>query len=61
MRVVENECVDCGRPCLGSACPYRNVVRHYCDNCKEETDLYYFDGEELCIDCIIEQLEKVED
>lgn len=56
---VENECVDCGLPCLGDSCPYRNVVRYYCDKCKEEKKLYYFDRDELCIDCIEKELEEV--
>lgn len=59
MRVVVNECVDCGLPCLGSSCPKKNVVRYLCDECEEE-ELYYFDGEELCLNCIEERLEKVE-
>lgn len=64
MKRTENECVGCralGLHCLGSSCPNRNVVRFYCDECKEEMDeLYYFDGKELCIDCIAKKLEKVE-
>lgn len=57
----ENECVDCGLPCKGNACPYRNVKRLYCDKCKEEFyELYEFDGEQLCIDCIKKQLPKIE-
>jgi hypothetical protein len=56
---TENECVSCGLPCLGSSCPYRNVTRYYCDECGEETELYYYDGMELCIDCIESLLEKV--
>ncbi len=68
MRVVVNECVDCGLPCLGSSCPKKNVVRYLCDECEEEEELYYFDGEELyyfdgeelCLNCIEERLEKVE-
>lgn len=60
MRTVNDECVDCGLPCMGNQCPNMNVVRHYCDNCGEETELYYFDDEELCIYCIIEKLKRVE-
>ena len=56
----ENECVDCGLPCIGDACPYRKVPHYYCDKCDEEETLYYFDGRELCINCIINTLEKVE-
>lgn len=56
----ENECVDCGLPCLGSSCPNRNVIRIYCDKCGEEGKIYHYDGEHLCIDCIEEALEEVE-
>ena len=60
MKVTENECVGCGLPCFDS-CPYKNVTRHYCDECGEEEELYYFDGKELCIECIKKHLKKVED
>lgn len=61
MQRSENECVQCGFPCKGNDCPNRNVRRYYCDHCGDETDLYEFCGEELCIDCIIKQLPKVND
>lgn len=62
MMIVENECVGCPPEmgCLGSACPYLNVKRFYCDKCGKEETLYKFDGQELCIDCIIKQLTVVE-
>lgn len=60
MHKTENECVSCGLPCMGDCCPYRNVTRYYCDKCGEETTLYHFDGEELCLDCIKDRLERVE-
>ena len=60
MITVTNECVDCGFPCMGDACPYRNVKRYYCDRCKEETNTYHYDGEHLCIDCIASDLLEVE-
>ena len=60
----ENQCCDCatpGYPCIGSACPKRNVKIYICDDCGDEVeDLYYYDGEELCIDCIQKRLDKVE-
>lgn len=59
MQRIENECVQCGFPCKGNDCPNRNVRRYYCDRCGDETDLYEFCGEELCIDCIIKELPKV--
>ena len=56
----ENECVDCGLPCLGSSCPNRNVIHIYCDKCGDEGKIYHYDGEHLCISCIEETLEEVE-
>ena len=64
MKRLENECVGCtsiGLHCIGSSCPKLNVPHWYCDDCEEEKQLYHFDGQELCIDCITKQLEKVED
>ena len=63
MKTIEDECVGCPPEigCLGSSCPYKNVVHYYCDDCGEETQLYYYDGKELCIDCIEKTLEKVEE
>lgn len=58
---IDNECVDCGLPCLYTSCPYYKVIRFFCDECDEEVEnLYYFDGEQLCVDCVLKHLEKVE-
>ena len=57
----ENECVDCGKPCLGSSCPYRNVKRFYCDECGEEEDLGIFEDKQLCQECHWKHVEKVEE
>ena len=56
-----DECVGCPPEmgCLGSACPNIHIPCYYCDDCGEETDLYYFEGEELCINCIEHKLERV--
>lgn len=54
---VLNECVDCGQPCMGSECPYRNVVRITCDKCgEEEEEIFHYDGKHFCIECIKEDL-----
>ena len=58
---IENECVNCGFPCIYDACRFYKVIRFYCDHCKENVDeLYYFCDEQLCADCVLEQLESVE-
>lgn len=59
MKQIENDCVDCGLPCIES-CPHKRAVHYYCDECDRERTLYHYDGEELCIDCIAGRLEKVE-
>lgn len=59
MKKVQNDCVDCGLPCLGHSCPYQNVTHFYCDECGDEAPLYYYDDQELCIDCIERRLQKV--
>ena len=60
MRRTENECVDCGKPCLGRACPFSSVTRYYCDQCGAETLLYDTDEGELCAECVLDNLTKVE-
>ena len=61
MIVTENECVDCGLPCIHESCRHWAVTRFYCDKCHEDVEnLYYFEDQELCIDCIEQQLERVE-
>lgn len=63
---IENQCCDCavpGYPCMGSSCPRRHVKIYECDNCGaelEQGELYEYDDEELCIDCIKERLSVVE-
>ena len=60
MKKTYRECVDCGQPCRGKNCPNNTVTRYFCDRCGDETELYHYDGEELCIWCIEKELEKVE-
>lgn len=62
--VYKDECCQCATenyPCLGSACPNRNVPHLYCDNCEEEVeDLYKTEDGELCAECVLKMFEKVE-
>lgn len=66
MIYIANECCDCATenyPCTGSLCPLTKIKHYVCDKCGDELlsgELYYFDGEELCINCIVEELEVVE-
>lgn len=59
MKRTECECVDCGLPCIREGCRYYRVTRYYCDECGDETQLFEFEGEELCIYCIERRLKKV--
>lgn len=61
MKIKVNGCVDCGLPCM-LFCPLRNDSWEYhCDECGDETKLYEYEGRELCADCVINSLEKVND
>lgn len=66
MREVVDECVGCtsmGLPCIGSGCSNRNITHYYCDRCKEEfepEELYQYENEEVCSECILKDFEKIE-
>ena len=59
---MESGCVDCGFPCLRSACPHYLVEVHCCDECGEEFDgldeVYEVDDKELCEDCLKDLFRK---
>ena len=61
MKKKVNNCVGC-EVCY-DYCEYKNndYFEFYCDECNDETDLYYFEGDELCVSCILGRLEKVND
>lgn len=59
MIIHERDCVNCGLPCIGRNCGYYNNIHYFCDECEEEKQLYEFNGQQLCIDCIMLQLDKV--
>lgn len=59
MKIKVNDCCDCGLPCP-SYCSLRDDSYIYvCDACDDETQLYEYDGQELCLSCIEELLEKI--
>lgn len=63
MVVRENDCCGCaspGYPCIGISCELLRVPHFYCDRCGNEDTLYWFEGEQLCIECIKDDLEEVE-
>lgn len=58
----ENDCCGCAAPaypCMGDLCPLRQNPHYCCDECGEEQDIYEYDGEELCLDCIKTKLKKI--
>lgn len=63
MLKFESECVDCPSEisCLGNSCPKRNILHLICDCCYEDAEeLYEYDGEQLCEDCLLDAVPKVE-
>ena len=53
----ENECVGCPQGCVHCG---RDKTQHlYCDRCGEDSEeLYVFDGEELCEECLLDMFDK---
>lgn len=65
MKKIENHCCDCavpGYPCIGNACPNRNVPVFYCDGCEEPIrgEVYEDGDEDLCRYCYHERYEGEE-
>jgi hypothetical protein len=61
MITIENQCVNCGWPCLGSSCPHRNVRVLNCDDCGQAVDkLYVLNGDEICEQCLLKGLKVIE-
>lgn len=60
MIIKESDCCECGFPCRGTSCKYFSVTRYVCDECDAEVDeLYWWEGWQICADCVLDQLEKV--
>lgn len=59
----ENHCCGCaspGYPCMGNACPNRNVKVYYCDHCDPKNrnpldEAYEVDDEILCAECVLDK------
>lgn len=57
----ENECVGCEVCTMGKSCPKLDVLHVVCDKCGEEVeDLYWLFGFQLCPDCVLKMLDKVD-
>lgn len=68
MKRMVSYCVGCtslGLYCKGDGCPYHKPVPEYlCDECEEElypSELYVYDGKELCGNCLLHQFKTVEE
>lgn len=61
MKYYENECVNCGLPCVFESCPNYKVKHFRCDFCKnEDIKLYEYNGYEICGDCLLKEFDVVE-
>ena len=55
---IENQCVDCGLPCMGKQCPYMNVETVICDSCGSQEGQYRINGKDYCESCAAEFLRE---
>lgn len=64
MLKYENHCCDCATdlfPCRGNRCPRVNVPVYYCDKCGVEIEpgeVFEFNGEDLCSECLCDIFRK---
>ena len=56
----EDDCVGCPPEigCMGNSCPNRNIPHTYCDRCGDEAKLYQFDDEQICENCLAEEIDN---
>ena len=48
--------MGCDLPCIREGCPYWGGIEKICDECGVEVeDLYLYDGQQLCEDCLKEK------
>ena len=57
MIIKENDCVGC-ETCMGCGRRYGYYI-HVCDECKSDEQLYKYEGEELCAECLLSRFDKV--
>lgn len=56
---TRDECVECGKPCIGKSCKYMNVIVKTCDVCGEEVEhLYWYEGEQMCEECAMDRFKE---
>ena len=58
---IEDQCVDCGLPCLGNSCAYQNIKIFCCDQCGREDASYRIDGEDYCEKCAKDYIKNIFD
>lgn len=58
MIVKDNDCVcceicrNCGRK--------RDYFYHVCDKCESDDQLFYYEGQELCAECLLKNFEQID-
>lgn len=58
MVIRDNACVGC-ETCRGCGRKY-DYFYHVCDECESDEQLYYYEGQELCAECILRNFEEVD-
>ena len=53
---IENDCVSCPTHCVN--CGAKHTPHFYCDYCGNECTLFHYYDKELCLECIIEDIQE---
>lgn len=56
-----DECCNCATPSYPCNGRHKKIRVPYCDDCGEDEEtIYKYNGEDLCLRCIVQRLERVE-
>ena len=58
----EDDCCHCAVPNYPCTGEHKHVPHYDCDDCGEEfypSELYHYEDQMLCVDCLIKQFQKV--
>ena len=59
MKIKQTNCNGCPE-CIGCGRKYEEWTYYECDRCGSLEQLYRYEGEEICADCLLKEFEEVD-